>query len=233
VLCRRGSGGRLSLWQDKGLEALRLGKPRDLRRTLNQSPSEILAAFTTREELEQWLEDLYKEPEPKKKASPTLFDIIDEQPEQEIQPKTVGKSIQEILIDEFGDNPPKGYAAAAQWLQGKIEHFPKSMRLKWVKPLRDVDTLVKHYGMQLTTYYLRNDLQEEFSYGEFVDGTAMMCIVFYQHNGGEMDEETRQFLEKNKLEFGYGDEGEQIPLDETKLKTIGSGPNKLIISQIL
>lgn len=47
----------------KGWKLYDLRNP-DLYRTLNQDPSEILAAFTTREELEAWREGLYKAPEP-------------------------------------------------------------------------------------------------------------------------------------------------------------------------
>jgi hypothetical protein len=82
----------------KGWKLYDLVNP-DLRRTLNQSPNEILAAFTTREELEQWREDLYKEPEPKKKASPTLFDIMDEQPE-EAKLNTIGSGPNKLIISQ-------------------------------------------------------------------------------------------------------------------------------------
>ncbi|MFD2245032.1 hypothetical protein [Pontibacter ruber] len=45
----------------KGWKLYNLNNP-TLCRTLSQSPGDVLAAFETREELEQWLADLYKEP---------------------------------------------------------------------------------------------------------------------------------------------------------------------------
>ncbi|WP_161888557.1 hypothetical protein [Pontibacter russatus] len=82
--------GRIKGWKLYSLE-----NP-DLYRTLNQSPSEILAAFETQEELEQWREDLYKEPEPEKKQDYNLFN----QPQDDIQLKTIGSGPNKLVISQ-------------------------------------------------------------------------------------------------------------------------------------
>ena len=84
-------------------------------RTLNQRPSEILAAFTTREELEQWRREVCGEPEPKKSTQPTLVDNVpepkksgqaslcdlpDEQSE-EVKLKTVGSGTNKLIISSI------------------------------------------------------------------------------------------------------------------------------------
>jgi hypothetical protein len=63
--------GRLKGWKLYDL------KNPELCMTLSQRPNEIMAAFETQAELEQWREDLYKEPAPEpRNESPTLFDIV-------------------------------------------------------------------------------------------------------------------------------------------------------------
>ncbi|WP_018476261.1 hypothetical protein [Pontibacter roseus] len=83
----------------KGWKLYSLGNP-DLSRTLSQSPSAILAAFETQEELEQWRENLYKEPEPKNHGQASLHDLMNAS-EDEVKLKTIGSGENKLIISQI------------------------------------------------------------------------------------------------------------------------------------
>lgn len=72
--------GRLKGWKLYDL------KNPDLSMTLSQRPDEILAAFETQEELEQWQEGLYKEPE---------------QPTNEVKLNSIGSGKDKLIISQI------------------------------------------------------------------------------------------------------------------------------------
>ena len=96
----------------KGWTLYDLNNP-DLCKPLDQSPSDILAAFETRRELEQWRQGLYKKPEPptlsesiavpKQGGQVTLSGLLDEQqPEPgEVKLKTVGTGKNKLIISQI------------------------------------------------------------------------------------------------------------------------------------
>jgi hypothetical protein len=85
----------------KGWKLYDLKNP-DLFMTLSQIPSEILAAFETQEELEQWRRKECGIPEPSKSGQALLFDSIDEEVESsEVKLKTVGNGKDKLIISQI------------------------------------------------------------------------------------------------------------------------------------
>lgn len=138
------------------------------------------------------------------------------------------KNIQEIMVYAFGENPRKVFVMAAQWLQEQLKHVPEGEQLAWAKVIRYRDDLAAKYGMELTRYYNDNGLEEHFDYEYFTDYVALLCIEFYDLNGGEMDADTKYFMEKNSMELGYGNTGTPNVISERKDRS-----GKFIVSSIL
>ncbi len=138
------------------------------------------------------------------------------------------KNIQEITTYCFGANPPKKCTEATKYLQCQLKDIPEDKQLEWAKERRDRDVWGDKYGLELTRYYNNNDLEDHFEYKDFIWAVAMLCVEFYDKNGGEMSAMTRRALERSASEFGYADESSPIVISEGK-----DGSGKFIVSSIL